>query len=124
MRPCTCENYQPNSGYDNTQCRFCWLYHHDAHYHKIWGGQEPPSFFEKFVNLAGAVSRAAVQAVKRQPLLVSEEIKKERLKICHSCENYLDGGCTKCGCYLELKAKTATEKCPVGKWLALPASES
>ena len=43
---------------------------------------------------------------------------QRRRTICKACE-YLDPEserCTKCGCFVSLKAWLATESCPIGKW--------
>jgi hypothetical protein len=39
-----------------------------------------------------------------------------RLEICNLCEFFKDGRCTICGCFMALKARLATGKCPKGKW--------
>lgn len=47
---------------------------------------------------------------------VSQEVYKDRLDICNSCE-YLKGTqCGICGCYVKVKAKWTTENCPKNKW--------
>lgn len=38
MRPCTCDRVRFRAPYTADQCRLCWLYHHDAAYHRLWGG--------------------------------------------------------------------------------------
>ncbi len=61
---------------------------------------------------------------------VDDETRRARLAICDACEK-LDGrrcgrlveianGKT-CGCNVDRKAKWATSKCPLNKWLATPA---
>jgi hypothetical protein len=39
-RPCTCDRCAtaPGAAYTPDQCRLCWLYHHDAEYRALWGG--------------------------------------------------------------------------------------
>jgi hypothetical protein len=39
MRPCTCDRVRFRQSYTVDQCRLCWLYHHDAAYHRLWGGE-------------------------------------------------------------------------------------
>ena len=50
---------------------------------------------------------------------------KERLRICEGCEfsrvafniKKVKGlGCSKCGCFMNIKAKLKRMKCPIGKW--------
>lgn len=49
---------------------------------------------------------------------LSEEIKSEdglyrqRLSLCKSCVHLLNGTCTKCGCYVEMRAAIKTNRCP------------
>lgn len=47
---------------------------------------------------------------------VSDEEYEDRLKICKTCDRYNDGRCLECGCYLSIKARMSTEKCPLDKW--------
>jgi hypothetical protein len=37
-RPCTCDRCEttPGAAYDGSQCRACWLYHHDRAYRALW----------------------------------------------------------------------------------------
>lgn len=37
-----CGRFKPGSRYDNTQCRFCWLFNHDERYRTLWGGEGLP----------------------------------------------------------------------------------
>lgn len=57
---------------------------------------------------------------KGMPVL-SEEQAQQRLSICGECEFFISAEkrCGKCGCYMEVKAKMATTKCPIGKWSAV-----
>lgn len=48
---------------------------------------------------------------------VPEEVKKERLDICNSCEHYKDNRCAQCGCFMSIKAEWAEQQCPLKKWL-------
>ena len=41
---------------------------------------------------------------------------KKRLEICNKCEFLKDGRCVKCGCFMNIKARWETTKCPIGKW--------
>ena len=54
----------------------------------------------------------------------TREETNERLKICRGsssnepCEEYFKpiGSCKKCGCFVRLKTKIASQKCPLDKW--------
>ena len=50
------------------------------------------------------------------PKNVSIEIMKERIAICHSCDQWSKGVCRACGCYTTYKVKKDIEKCPLNKW--------
>lgn len=47
-----------------------------------------------------------------------EEIQKERLNICESCDFFLKATkqCKICWCVMPLKVKLANAECPTGKW--------
>ena len=46
----------------------------------------------------------------------SEPIREERLSICKDCERLLEGMCTACGCYVELRAAMKEKECPYERW--------
>jgi hypothetical protein len=52
--------------------------------------------------------------------MISKEYDK-RLEICKKCSNYKKilgiGRCKICGCIMAVKAKIASMKCPMGKWM-------
>jgi hypothetical protein len=98
---------------------------------RIRGEPDPPlpSLASQALSAAGAVARVATAAVTGQPILVPDEVYKARLSICRGvpiegivrCDHYRTsddrcGMADGCGCYISLKAGTATESCPVGKW--------
>lgn len=43
---------------------------------------------------------------------------EERLEICKTCEFFRKGNqtCSKCGCFMTMKATLKQSTCPVGKW--------
>ena len=43
---------------------------------------------------------------------------EQRMSICKSCEkfNSTNTTCNECGCFLNIKASWASEKCPLDKW--------
>lgn len=55
----------------------------------------------------------------------SSHIYKERVATCEKCEELikLTGQCSRCGCFIKLKAKYAKSFCPIGKWLWVKDSE-
>ena len=46
---------------------------------------------------------------------VEEAVYQQRLALCSMCDNLLSGTCLKCGCYVELRAAFANQKCPDAK---------
>lgn len=53
-------------------------------------------------------------------MLITKERLTKRLNICAVCPmlraGLLGPRCAKCGCFVKLKARLATESCPAGKW--------
>lgn len=49
---------------------------------------------------------------------VNEDIAISRISICESCEFFDKNSvrCNSCGCFLKIKTRWASEKCPIGKW--------
>ncbi len=41
---------------------------------------------------------------------------EERLNVCRQCDKLLEGTCTACGCYVELRAARKSTHCPHRKW--------
>ena len=47
-----------------------------------------------------------------------KEFYKKRMKQCIEYEHFFKPtfSCKKCGCFLKLKCRLATQECPIGKW--------
>jgi hypothetical protein len=63
-----------------------------------------------------------------------EEIAKERMEICNTCDDisrdssgcFVPGTapcCNHCGCCLELKTRSLSSDCPIGKWDSILTEE-
>ena len=80
---------------------------------------EYPSLPEQGKNLAKFTFDVIKKALQSdEGLIVSNEIKEERLAICRSCD-YYDASqirCKHCGCFLEQKAAFSIDSCPIDKW--------
>lgn len=50
------------------------------------------------------------------PTEESENIAKNRAKICGECEHNIDNQCKLCGCFLTLKVRSSKTGCPANKW--------
>ncbi|MDE7194758.1 MAG: hypothetical protein K2O14_12430 [Oscillospiraceae bacterium] len=62
------------------------------------------------VELSRAIA-ARISAVPEEQR-TSEEEYNRRLKICRECDMLVSGTCGKCGCYVELRAARAANRCP------------
>lgn len=72
-----------------------------------------PSLSEQAKNLAVAAFEHAKDRFKN----VNEVMLEKRNKICHNCnEMRQDERCAKCGCYMKIKAKWESARCPENKW--------
>jgi hypothetical protein len=47
---------------------------------------------------------------------VPEAELRKRLNTCAACEQHTGMRCRVCGCFTNVKARMAHEKCPAGKW--------
>lgn len=76
---------------------------------------DSPGLIRSGLNLAAAIAKYIAAGCPR----VTEQIYTERLTICGECNLCRRGKCLNCGCYVERKAKMATEACPLAKWPAV-----
>ena len=74
-----------------------------------------PPMKTQVANLLGDLHKV-IKNEQGQPILASEETVKARMNICKSCGLYKDNKCTKCGCFMEAKAKFTALKCPIDRW--------
>lgn len=72
------------------------------------------------LNAGQAAARVVRAAVTKRQVAVSQEQLDERLTICRACPSgrYDGGRCLdhRCGCFIGLKARLATERCPNRHW--------
>jgi hypothetical protein len=73
-----------------------------------------PPILAQAANVLGAVVAFATSGFKT----VDQAEQGRRLAICHECEffDHEQVRCRKCGCFANLKARLATEHCPIDKW--------
>jgi hypothetical protein len=63
--------------------------------------------------------KIAVDILKgKLPAEASDDLAKERLKVCDECEFFgrLLRQCKLCGCFMDLKSKLLEAECPADKW--------
>lgn len=81
--------------------------------------QDLPSLSEQGKNLAKFTFEVVQDAVTLtgNPF-VEKDTYKDRLKICATCEHFIQKSkrCKQCGCFMESKAKFTMAKCPIQKW--------
>jgi hypothetical protein len=79
-----------------------------------------PPLRERVKNARVAAQRVITRSLRGGRVAVSADETEKRLSICQQCEFFRtsDGTCSQCGCFIRLKAKLATEACPLEKWEA------
>ena len=73
-----------------------------------------PSFFQMAKNAGTSMVNHAMNSFQSVPA----NVKEERISICEGCEHYNPETtrCNECGCFINIKADWASEKCPIDKW--------
>lgn len=74
----------------------------------------PPTLLHK----AASLGKAIVDHVESGFAMADEETYKARWDTCLACEKYdaTTKTCMACGCFLAVKIRMATARCPIGKW--------
>lgn len=62
----------------------------------------------KFSAIAIGAAKAIVKA--------EQALSDKRMAFCAPCQKRNKRRCTLCNCFLNLKTRVDTEKCPLGKW--------
>lgn len=73
---------------------------------------------EKVRNLSNTLGQVAQQARKGEQIIAEKPLWQQRQEICDTCPHFkIPGGiCKKCGCFMKVKTKIQTAKCPLDKW--------
>ena len=69
--------------------------------------------------LAVELSRVALVRLAGKPAMVEQATFITRIATCESCPFFSDRQCTKCTCFMDVKAWLSTSRCPVGRWRAV-----
>lgn len=84
--------------------------------------QKYPPLFQQGKNLANFAWDLVnyMHQNKDGVLFASEDVVKERLKICAQCDKFekSESRCIECGCYIPVKVKLILDSCPLDKWTA------
>jgi uncharacterized paraquat-inducible protein A len=77
-----------------------------------------PNAFQIAGNLASTAVNVVKSTLEGNPLNVETDEADRRKNICNSCEffNKAQERCSKCGCFMAVKAYIKAASCPVGKW--------
>jgi len=70
------------------------------------------SFLEKLKQKTQEISQKVLQE------LASDDVQKDRINICNSCEFLFTPtrNCKKCGCFVDAKTRLQSSSCPINKW--------
>jgi len=51
-------------------------------------------------------------------IIVSDDVQKERMDTCVSCEHFfkITRQCKKCACFMDIKTTLQNAQCPLNKW--------
>ena len=71
-----------------------------------------PSMAKRAFNFA----KSATDYVRSGMDNVEEEVYHTRLSICNDCPFRKKSTCTKCGCFIEVKARWSVSTCPDNRW--------
>jgi len=77
-----------------------------------------PSISQMAQNLGGEIIKNVQSVAAGNPLSADDAEGNRRKSICNSCEFFNKEGdrCTKCGCFMAVKAYLKASTCPIGKW--------
>ena len=76
--------------------------------------REMPPLLEQATNLATSLVKHATSGFQH----VAQNEFLQRIEACNQCDQFDSKSqrCAACGCFLVVKAKWASEECPLGKW--------
>lgn len=80
-----------------------------------YGGvpRKPPSLRTQ----VASAGRAIVEHVRAGVPTTPPEELQHRRATCQNCDLFSESGrCKVCGCFMQIKATWAEQKCPIGKW--------
>ena len=77
-----------------------------------------PSKKEMAFGLSHSIKNALANLVMKGTVLAPRGVVDRRMELCLSCEFFLheQSRCSKCGCFMNVKARLDVAKCPLNKW--------
>lgn len=74
-----------------------------------------PTAWEKYKEKNGVTPLDALNPKTKR---TSEELSEKRYSICLECPELINltKQCKQCGCFMNVKTKLESAKCPLGKW--------
>jgi hypothetical protein len=81
------------------------------------------NFLEKLRQRKDEITTSVAETISH--ILVTDEIKQQRLDICNSCEFLFTPTmqCKKCGCFVTAKTSVAKFECPIKKWTKIEVAK-
>lgn len=107
-RPCSCDR--------TTTCRLCWLWHNDARYNRLWGGDGAVN--ARPAPWGGGKPAAAVVRVPPRPPCVHRGQPTGETRQCKACNKTVDVPLLSCGVYAvctEARLVVGVECCRICK---------
>jgi len=80
-----------------------------------YGGKKPlvmPSITKQAWNF----TKSLTKYVKSGMHDAGKEVFEQRIAVCNTCPWRKDEKCSKCGCFIDVKAKWGTSTCPDDRW--------
>ena len=71
---------------------------------------------DKFTKTNDSIDMRNISGRLKKILLYDENIINKRWDLCQGCEFLKNDKCEKCGCFMKVKTKIASARCPIGKW--------
>jgi len=80
--------------------------------------EKKPSIRDMAFSLTESIKGSIENFAKTGTLIVDDHMLEYRIENCVNCPSFQPerSRCLKCGCFMNIKARLVTSKCPIGKW--------
>lgn len=77
-----------------------------------------PSYKEMAFGVTESLKTSLMQLARGGAVFSDKETTEKRMNECLNCEFLIpaQSRCSKCGCFMNMKTRLQTSKCPIGKW--------